>query len=103
MRLCTLLAASLVLFGCGDDDSGDDDDDTTDASSDARNDTGGGSDARSDREPMCEETCSATETCFPRVASCVCMGGRMVEFDNCVEGCCSQLDLEDKCAMACAN
>lgn len=49
----------------------------------------------------CKTACSATKKCFPATSSCVCTGGRTVQFDNCVNGCCSELGLMEKCDLAC--
>jgi hypothetical protein len=102
MILSSILGLVVAGVGCGDD-SDPITAPTSGVDTGARDtSTGGdGSSTQPDTGSACDEPCSESSPCFPRVASCQCVGGAMMEFDNCVEGCCSELDLPEKCEIAC--
>lgn len=106
MRL-TLLFVFVLFFGCvSDDDSGSDSGTPVGSGRDTGSggDPSRGSAADADGSACPEsEPCSESEPCFPPTASCGCPGGAVREINNCMAGCCSNLDLEALCDLACGN
>ena len=100
MRL-TLLFVFVLFFGCvSDDDSGSD----SGTPVGSGRDTGSGGDpSRGSAADADGSACPESEPCFPPTASCGCPGGAVREINNCMAGCCSNLDLEALCDLACGN